>query len=47
MKKVSIITVTYNVSKAILPTLESVKQIKTPDIEYIITLCGEEFPKSW
>lgn len=36
MKKVSIITVTYNVSKAILPTLESVKQIKTPDIEYII-----------
>lgn len=36
MKTVSIVTVTYNVSKDIIPTLESVRKIKTPEIEYII-----------
>lgn len=33
---VSIITVTYNVSKKIIQTLESVKEIYNTDIEYII-----------
>lgn len=36
MKIVSIVTVTFNVSDCIIPTLESVKKIKTPDIEYIV-----------
>lgn len=36
MKKISIVTVTYNVSDSIIPTIESVKRLKTPDIEYVI-----------
>lgn len=34
--KVSIITVVYNVSRTIIPTLESIRNIKTDDVEYIV-----------
>lgn len=42
MKKLSIITVTYNVSHAIIPTLESVRSVKTPEVEYIIVDGGSK-----
>ena len=42
MKKLSIITVTYNVSKAIIPTIESVRSVKTPEVEYIIVDGGSK-----
>lgn len=36
MKILSIITVTYNVSSSIIPTLESVRKIKTSEMEYLV-----------
>lgn len=42
MKKLSIITVTYNVSTAIIPTIESVRRVKTPEVEYIIVDGGSK-----
>lgn len=36
MKKVSIITVTYNVGSLIIPTIESIKTIGKEQIEYIV-----------
>lgn len=35
-KYISIITVTYNVSSSIVPTIESVKKLKTNEVEYIV-----------
>ncbi len=34
--KLSVITVVYNVSEAIVPTIESIKRIKTTNVEYVV-----------